>query len=131
MKVNLKNYHDWYIVGAKTDIEKDVLELLVGFENNRSLIRFSGVKRCRIDNFMIGNIMLDLYIYSGPGCKKKLKISKAFNSLFLVSKESVFYEKCLNSIVDEKLLYVEISPSYGCSAMIVCEEVEEKEINEI
>lgn len=123
-----KNYHDCYIIGLLTDLENDSLELKIKDDNGQFSIIFKGVKRCRVDNFVIGNIILDLKQFSGYSDAVKLKESDAFKSLFYLSqseKERDYFETLLGLVADEKLSYVEITPSYGCSAMIICNQIEE------
>ena len=125
MKKFSNNYHDWYILGISTDLDKDVLELMAGSESHRSLIRFNGVKRCRIDNFTIGNIVLDIEIFTGEMFTNSLIKRTAFDKLFSLPNELQFYESIIDKIYDETLSYVEISPSYGCSATILFSDFEE------
>lgn len=124
----MMSYHDSNIQGVITDIDNNSLDLIINDDNDSRLIRFLGVKKCRIDNFVIGNIILDIKLYSGFDDSAKLKDSTAFKSLFFISnnkKSAEYFKKVLNKISDSKLSYIEIIPSYGCTAIIVCEKIAE------
>ena len=128
MKKFSKSYHDCYIIGVLTDPDEDVLELMIGCESRRSLIRFNGVKRCRIDNFTIGNILLDMEIFTGEDFSSSIIDKTAFQKLFYFPNELQFYKNIVDEIHTETLSYVEISPSYGCNAMILFSDFEEVQL---
>ncbi len=124
----LNSYHDWCVFGVTTNMEKTILELLVGFKDHRAMINFTGVIKCRIDNFLMGNIILDFFVYHGNRYEKNLIEEKSLESLFYMPGEKPFLEKAIKSILDEELMFIELSSSYGCVALILCETVEEIEI---
>jgi hypothetical protein len=125
MKKLSRNYHDWNILRISSDVEVDILEFLVASDHLQSIIRFNGVKRCRVDNFTIGNIILDIEIFTGVMFTDSLIKRTAFDKLFSLPNESKFYEAIIDKINNESLSYVEISPSYGCFAMILFSDFEE------
>lgn len=129
----MMSYHDSRIQGVITDIDNDSLGLIINDENDSRLIRFLGVKKCRIDNFVIGNIILDVKLYSGFDDAEKLKDSTAFKSLFYISnskKSAEYFKKIVNEVSEGKLSYVEVIPSYGCTVIIVCEKITEVVLKE-
>jgi len=125
MKELSHNYHDWYILGISTDVNTEMIELEVVSDRLRSIIRFKGVKRCRIDNFTIGNIILDTEIFAGRRFTDSLISKTAFDKLFTLPNEVQYYKETINKIKNEIFSYVEISPSYGCSVMILFSDFEE------
>lgn len=122
-----KNYHDWYLVGISTDIQSDSLELKLVSNKEHSLLRFRNVKRCLVNNFTIGNIVLDVTILSGnmEGIDR-LTGSASFISLIGTDPNSTYFKNMIDEIKNGNLVYVEIAPSYGCSVQVVCKSIEEE-----
>jgi len=122
-----KNYHDWYLVGISTNIESDNLELKLASNKKHSLLRFRNVKRCLVNDFTIGNIVLDVTILSGnmKGIDQLIG-STSFVSLVGTEPNSLYFKNMMAEIKKGALVYVEIAPSYGCSVQIICESIEEE-----
>ncbi len=127
-KILKKSYHDWNLMGITSYGELKILEFSVGFKDHRSKIKFHGVKKSRIDNFLMGNIILDFSIYHGTKYKENLMKSESFESLFYMPQQKAFHKKFIKSILDEELMFIQLNSSYGCVAVIICETVEEIEI---
>lgn len=122
----MNEYHDWYILGLLTDVDKDTIDLSLGQNGKRSLLRFSNVRRCIFNNFTIGNIIFDIYFCTGDlGEAQALNSSKDFAELVGTNNDTVFFKELVRRIAEGDLYYVKIIPSYGCFAQIICEDIEE------
>ena len=118
------NYHDWYLVGISTDIKSDSLELKLVYKEEHSSLCFRNVKRCLINDFTIGNIVLDVTILSGnmEGVDR-LTGSASFINLIGTDPNSTYFKNMIDEIRKGDLVYVEIAPSYGCSVQVICKSI--------
>lgn len=121
----MKNYHDWYLTSVTTDIERYGLELRFVKDRQSSTVSFLGVRKCIVDNFTIGNIVLDVECFSGESSVESLLTDTAFKGLFYLPGEMSNFQKMIDELRQGLLTYVEIQPSYGCDVRIICEEIKE------
>ena len=119
------NYHDWYLLAVRVDLVKHGLELTLGYHEKRSSVRFVEVKQCLLNQFTLGNVVFEIYIYSGEFPIEKMFSNKMFLETIGDTKESSYFKKMVAGIENGSLLYVEIQPSIGCHGGIICKSIEE------
>ena len=119
------NYHDSYLVSISTEIENDSLELMFTDGKSHSTIRFLNVKRSLVNSFTIGNIVLGIELYSGESLNDQVVKHPSFESLFSPDRERSYFNKIVAGIREGSLVYISVSSSYGCTADIICERIEE------
>ena len=120
-----QNYHDWLLLGIAVEEEQQNLEVILSLNTQRVQIRFLEVKVCHIADFKMGNIVLDVEVFTDSPLSETLFEESVFEELLGVSKGTQYYQNIITRIEQGRLLYVEINPSYGCFAQIICEAVEE------
>lgn len=125
MKNISTNYHDWYLQGIKSFRNEKRLEITLEYEENEAILKFFQVRECVINNFHVGNIILDIYTYEGEIDFDKIASSSSFLKFIGVESASPYFEKVVSEIRNGSLLYVEINTSYGCEGTILCEKIEE------
>lgn len=56
------SFHDWYILGVFADMDRNLVELQLVFDNKKDRVRliFTGASRCLINEFLIQNIIYSL-----------------------------------------------------------------------
>ncbi len=119
------NYHDSYLVSISTDIRDNIIEILFTDGINNSTLRFLGVTQSELNSFTIGNIVLDIELFSGNSLTDSVINDQSFKNLLGVPKESSYYNKVVQNIREGHLIYVCINTSYGCHGAIICEQIEE------
>ena len=124
-----QSYHDWSLLGITVEEEQRNLEVTLGLNTQRVRIRFLEVTECHIDDFKMGNIVLDVEVFTNSPLSETYFEDSVFEELLGVSKETQYYQNIITRIEQGRLLYVEINPSYGCFAQIICEAVEEIQLS--
>ena len=121
-----KDYHDWYLLGVSTDVNNNIIDLVLANDHECSTLRCFGVERCVINDFTIGNIVLDVCLLSGEEkAVQSLNRRNDFEELVGTNRNTPYFDKVLDKIRLGDLVYVELSPSYGCSARIICQSARE------
>ena len=119
-------YHDWNLLGLLTDINDESLDLILGNENQRVILRCTNVLRFNADSFTIGNIVLDLVTFSASSENlESIFESCSFEEFVGTSQETPYFKNIVKRIKEGTLVYLELSPSYGCMAQVLCENVEQ------
>ncbi|MFC0402857.1 hypothetical protein [Paraburkholderia rhizosphaerae] len=61
-----ESFHDWYLLGVAVDMDKQVVDLQLIFDNkiDRVRLRFKGATRCLVDDFLIQNIIYSMEVLS-------------------------------------------------------------------
>jgi hypothetical protein len=56
------SFHDWYLLGVTADMDKQLVELRLVFDNKIDRVRllFKGASRCLVEDFLIQNIVYSL-----------------------------------------------------------------------
>jgi hypothetical protein len=119
------SYHDWYLIAINTDITSKNVKLTLSCDNKRIQLIFQGVKQCIINNFTIGNIILEIYIYSAEIPIQQMLENKMFIATIGGLRDSPYFNEMVEKIEKGSLLYVEIQPSIGCFGGVICEAIEE------
>ncbi|SMG60821.1 hypothetical protein [Paraburkholderia susongensis] len=59
-----ESFHDWYLLGIAADVDKQVVELHLMFDNKKDRVRlsFGGATRCWANDFLIQNIMYSIKV---------------------------------------------------------------------
>lgn len=131
MKELINEYGDSYLTGIQTQVDERKIELYFTLQENRKAsIHLLRVKRCRFDDFTIGNIIRCIYTLSGPSYEDVITKNKFFKDE-LDSYYKDYYQKLIRDICDEKLIFIQIASSYGCEGTIICEDFEELSENDV
>ncbi|MBB5408179.1 hypothetical protein HDG34_002111 [Paraburkholderia sp. HC6.4b] len=58
------SFHDWYLLGIAADMDKEVVELRLMFDNKKDRVRllFGGATRCWANDFLIQNIVYSIKV---------------------------------------------------------------------
>ncbi|MBC8749677.1 hypothetical protein OKW43_003529 [Paraburkholderia sp. WC7.3g] len=72
-----ESFHDWYLLGIAADMDKQVVELRLMFDNKKDRVRlsFSGATRCWVNDFLIQNIIYSIKVltdFNSDGHRKAL-----------------------------------------------------------
>ncbi|KVU68286.1 hypothetical protein WK73_24745 [Burkholderia ubonensis] len=59
-----ESFHDWYLLGLTADMDKEVVELYLMFDNkkDRARLLFKGATRCWCNDFLIQNIIYSIKV---------------------------------------------------------------------
>jgi hypothetical protein len=59
-----ESFHDWYLLGIAADMDKEVVELRLMFDNKKDRVQlsFSGATRCWVNDFLIQNIIYSIKV---------------------------------------------------------------------
>lgn len=59
-----ESFHDWYLLGLTADMDKQVVEFQLMFDNKKELARlvFKGATRCWCNDFLIQNIIYSIRV---------------------------------------------------------------------
>lgn len=59
-----ESFHDWYLLGVLADMDRNLVELQLVFDNkqDRARLIFTGASRCLINEFLIQNIIYSLEV---------------------------------------------------------------------
>ena len=126
MKNLALTYHDWYLLAVSVDLVKDGLELTLAYKEKRSSVRFVAVEQCIINQFTLGNVVSEIYIYSGEFPIEKMFSNKMFLETIGDTQDSSYFKKMVADIERGSLLYVEIESSIGCHGGIICKGIKEQ-----
>lgn len=95
-----KSYHDWNIVDIATDNESYQLDLKLAFGHETAILRFHHVKQCLIDHFMIGNIILNISLFSGERKKvARLVKSLSFCDVIGVKSDTPYFQETVEAVM--------------------------------
>jgi hypothetical protein len=116
--------HDKNIKGLETTEDK---KLIIYIEDNDRIIelRFINVKHLKIDNFRLGNIILDIEVYEQEYLNKH---DEELRSLLDMDRTitSPYLDKIKEDIGKGELILLSLQSSYGAYGSILCESVESK-----
>jgi hypothetical protein len=59
-----ESFHDWYMLGITADMDRQIVELRLMFDNRKDRVRvlFRGATRCWANDFLIQNIIYTMKI---------------------------------------------------------------------
>jgi hypothetical protein len=131
---NINNYlhtqsiHDWLLTGISI-LDSTTLEISVSDPSNkdRGKFIFYNVESCKFDDFRLGNIILDVVVYTGENIESV--IDEGICYIFDIDSSKLTASWCDNlkqDIYSQKLLLVNFSTSYGAYGAIICQSVEYK-----
>lgn len=122
---SLINIHDVNITGILIDAGKNVQLILEG-EAKMTLI-FTNVIHMKIDNFQIGNILLDISILNDLSTHTELCESLCFlYDIEAHELQNEWAKAVIKKIESKSLIVVELLESYGAHGAILCEAYAEK-----
>lgn len=113
--------HDGWVAGLVVR-EGAAQVLLEDTEKRRYSLHLRQVERLLATDFREGNIILDVVVR--PCQSDDGKLLARLHGLQSVDKEGNFLAALLERAVAEGALIVEINPSYGCSIVALCKQVE-------
>lgn len=122
---NVMNIHDANIIGILIDDGKNI-RLILEDSTKRTLI-FTNAIRMKIDNFQLGNILLDISVLNNLSAKEELCKSLCF--LYDIEEHELQNEwtkSIIKKIEAKSLVLVELVESCGAHGMILCESYAEK-----
>ena len=105
------NFHDGYLPGIRV-LENKTLQLhLTHVDETRYILRITGLEKLKADNFVEGNIILDMSLYTGEAISE--------NTLReLYGDPPIDYDNWFKSVQAkvkaENWSYLEIDATYGC-----------------
>jgi hypothetical protein len=115
------SFHDGSVDGILVS-GKDAKVFLRDVSGSCFTMALSGVERLKVDDFREGNIILRLSMLAGGKCDADL-----IRDLYEPSEHDrgadEFLSRLQERVNNEKLVLVEITPSYGCSLLALCAEV--------
>jgi hypothetical protein len=114
----LPNVHDGSLIGLLVPSSERALLTIRDISNTIHYIEMTGVERLLANEFMQGNIILDLSVETGE------KIQSHTIAQLLDVKEDGPYAEHLSKVMERfksrELLLVQISSSYGCDLQCIC-----------
>ncbi|MFT4063984.1 hypothetical protein [Paraburkholderia sp.] len=59
-----ESFHDWYLLGIAADMDRQVVDLRLMFDNRKDRVRlsFTGATRCWVNDFLIQNIIYSIKV---------------------------------------------------------------------
>jgi hypothetical protein len=111
--------HDGLVRGLLLCASKKVLIPIEATNGSSHCLVMHGVERLRMDDFRQGNIILDVTVSSGVKIEPE-DVSYAYD---LDDNATPLLMKTMDRLVQEGWLVVRINPSYGCSAVFVCNRI--------
>ncbi len=123
--LNIANLHDKYITGIRVNEGNCILYISYDSNDSNTIeIVFVKPKHIRLDDFTFGNIILSIEVYESEEIDL---LEDELLYLMNCNKNNVYqkkwYEKAREQIINEKLLFIAIDPSYGLKGFIVCEDI--------
>lgn len=124
--LSIEGVHDKKISGVRIVEERDIVLTIFDSDNNISFdVAFINTCRIRINNFLEGNIIFGIEVYESDEVNE---FEGELLYLLDLDLDNVHQERAFqhyrNKIVDEKLLFITIEPSYGMSGALICEKIE-------
>jgi hypothetical protein len=130
--LNIQSMHDCLLTGILL-CDKSILLVNVSDYSGTKKIGnfiFSGLKACRFNDFRLGNIILDISVYTGENRVEFIDNTLCY--IFDINKNKITEEWCnviKSDIYSKKLLLVNFSTSYGAYGSILCEKIKFKEFS--
>lgn len=124
--LNIEGVHDKLIMGVRLNKQNDVFISIMDSEDD-SQIEIVFIKTChmRIDNFLLGNIILDIEVFEADEVDSleqelryllDLSITNPYDQEILEGYKSDFREG--------NMFFVAFSSSYGLEGALLCEGIE-------
>lgn len=124
--LDLSVFHDGNIVSIIVEND-NILKFGIKKENSEHVdqLLFFGTKNIKLDNFRLGNIIVDFTVYKNEDHKN---IKKHLFELLDVDEHTINYlspylEKTMQDILNGKMLLVSLSSSYGLDGLILCKDI--------
>lgn len=109
--------HDAEVIAVSLENE-DQINITI-LNDNKDVIYFYllGVEKFKCNNFLEGNIILDITVYNSQMVPQEL-LAQILNS-----DEISFYEK---KLLNNELVFFSLQPSYGCEILAICRTIKYK-----
>ncbi|MGI5173813.1 hypothetical protein H0R92_09455 [Treponema sp. OMZ 840] len=122
---NLMNIHDANITGILIEGEKNIRLILEG--SAKKTLIFTNAIRMKIDNFQMGNILLDISILNDLSTHTELCNSLCFlYDIEAHELQNEWAKAVIKKIESKSLIIVELIESCGAHGAILCEAYAEK-----
>jgi hypothetical protein len=114
----LPTFHDAKLSGVVLSLNKQCTLLITDENGEFHRIVLVGVERLRANDFLEGNIILDVTAQTGEGVQK----ADVFFALSIddEKRHPVFFDAIMERIRQRDLILVQINPSYGCTFSCLC-----------
>ena len=128
--LHTQNVHDWLLTGISI-LDGNTLEISVSdpSKKDHGKFIFYNVKSCKFDDFRLGNIILDVVVYTGVNIETAIDESICY--IFGIDRNKLTTSWCDNlkkDIYSQKLLLINFSTSYGAYGAVICQSVEYKHL---
>lgn len=117
--LNSPALHDGRLLELIAYPDQHLLLLTTDVRERFHCIVLKCVERSRADDFREGNIILDITVHSGQNVRLE-DVAYAFG----VKKDDPSLFRIRNRIAADKLTVVCVNPSYGCSFVAVCTDID-------
>jgi hypothetical protein len=121
----LLDMHDYNITAIQVDNDGNVQLCLLG--DKQKLLLFYDVIRMKINNFQMGNILLEINIYDDFLNKEYLYDLLCF--LYDINDDELgndWIRSIITKLNDRSLILIELVESYGAYGVIICHSYAEK-----
>jgi hypothetical protein len=118
--IYLSKFHDCGLSGVMLLPGGGCALYISGLDAKESIVTLTGVVCLRVDNFLEGNIILDVVVQSGPNVREAdVLFALSINEK---SKHGDFVGVTMDRIRRNELYLVQVNPSYGCTLACLCSE---------
>ncbi|MCX6972329.1 MAG: hypothetical protein NTV93_19570 [Verrucomicrobia bacterium] len=110
---DLPDLHDGYLIGIILSGNKTLALHCRDVKNRTYEICIPKIQSLKADNFLEGNIIFEINLYSGSECSPELVAKvKSYNN-----EASTFLQRDLELIASQKWTLIELVSSYGCDLL--------------
>lgn len=119
--MQLSQVHDGRVVSVV--LKNNELTLKIESDSATKIIVVRSLQKLKMDNFLEGNIVNSVFVYSGADCNRDVdQLQKSLAYLYEVTSKSIdnkpslqsFLNQQFEKLVDGDLVMIEVEPSYGC-----------------
>ena len=114
------NVHDAQVMGIIVDKKERAIVPLEGADGRTLCLIMDGVVRLKADDFRQGNTLLSLSVSVGAS----LDVSDVAEAYGVNHANQDFLPQAMTRLVNEGSMVVRLSPSYGCSMVCICRDVD-------
>jgi hypothetical protein len=123
MKLKLNDFHDALLVGILNELDKNQVNLLIMKNLQSYKVIFKDVKKLKIDNYQLSNIIMDFDLFTPERFKNYIKkYSNEFSEFLEISgtkKNNHYLNNIINNVISNDLKYIELNTSLGCNGKIL------------
>ena len=128
-KTTVPNFHDGQLLGIIVR-DRQCKLFVSDVQGSKYSLVLTDVERLRADNFLLGNIILDVTVRRGV----RLNEQDILRVLSLDEGHSGAYRVSIDAIVDrianDILCFVQVSSSYGCTFESICADITASAVDE-